>query len=492
MNPNIIIRNEKEADIDAIAAVTIAAFQSLEISNHTEQFIIEALRSAKALTVSLVAELNGRVAGHIAFSPVTIADGTRSWYGLGPVSVLPEYQRRGIGKALIGEGLVRLKELNARGCCLVGHPDYYRRLGFKNMSGLVHAGVPQEVFLALSFDGHIPQGEVIFHEAFKADGPQEGAGNDLLRDRPSPCRTMNQGKQMFAELDRINERPEVFRFYTAGDLWTDAHTSKQMLSFHLDESIDVSSRSQKFIDRSVAWIASHFSIGKETEIADFGCGPGLYATRLAKHGAHVTGIDFSERSIEYARSAAARERLNICYVNQNYLEFDTEARFDLVLMIMCDFCALSPGQRNGLLQKFHKLLTPGGSVLLDVYSLTAFDQREETATYAANLLDGFWSPNKYYGFLNTFKYEEEKVSLDKYTIIESDRSRTIYNWLQYFTPEDLAREFTQAGFSVTGLYSDVAGRAYKRKTDEFAVIAAKTNPIRSQPGQLGAESEKRP
>ena len=174
MNTRIVIRNETDADVDIISEVTIAAFKSLQISNHTEQFIIEALRAAKALTVSLVAEMDGRIIGHIAFSPVNISDGTRNWYGLGPVSVLPEYQRKGIGKALIQEGLSQLKELNAQGCCLVGHPDYYKKLGFKNLSGLVHEGVPQEAFLALSFDGHIPQGTVTFHEGFKADG-QQGA-----------------------------------------------------------------------------------------------------------------------------------------------------------------------------------------------------------------------------------------------------------------------------------------------------------------------------
>jgi len=166
----MILRNETISDIDAITEVTIAAFRTLAISNHTEQFIINSLRVAGALTISLVAEIDGRVVGHVAFSPVTISDGTRNWYGLGPVSVLPEYQRQGIGKALIREGLSRLKDMNAHGCCLVGHPDYYRKFGFKNMPGLVHEGVPQEVFFALSFDGHTPQGTVTFHDGFKADG----------------------------------------------------------------------------------------------------------------------------------------------------------------------------------------------------------------------------------------------------------------------------------------------------------------------------------
>ena len=179
MNPKIVIRDETADDAGVITEVTIAAFKTLEISNHTEQFIIAALRAAKALTVSLVAEVDGRVIGHIAFSPVTISDGTPNWYGLGPVSVLPAYQRQGIGKALIREGLSRLKEMHAQGCCLVGHPDYYGRFGFKHPAGLGHEGVPEEAFFALSFDGHIPQGTVAFHEAFTADGWPEGAGEAL-------------------------------------------------------------------------------------------------------------------------------------------------------------------------------------------------------------------------------------------------------------------------------------------------------------------------
>jgi putative acetyltransferase len=170
MKTEIVIRNETDADAGAIAGVTIAAFSTLPISNHTEQFIIGALRAANALTVSLVAELDGRVVGHIAFSPVAMSDGSLGWYGLGPVSVLPEFQRQGIGGALIREGLSRLKGLGARGCCLVGHPGYYKRFGFQNTRGLVHEGVPEDVFFAMSFDGHMPQGSVEFHEGFKATG----------------------------------------------------------------------------------------------------------------------------------------------------------------------------------------------------------------------------------------------------------------------------------------------------------------------------------
>jgi putative acetyltransferase len=170
MNLKFTIRNERPGDIASIAYVTEEAFKTLEISNHTEQFIINALRAAGALTISLVAEMDGNVIGHIAFSPVTMSDGTSDWYGLGPVSVLPDYQSQGVGKALIEEGLSRLNDINAKGCCLVGHPEYYKKFGFKNVTELVHEGVPQEVFFALSFDGNIPRGEVTFHDAFKAIG----------------------------------------------------------------------------------------------------------------------------------------------------------------------------------------------------------------------------------------------------------------------------------------------------------------------------------
>jgi putative acetyltransferase len=166
----LLIRDETDYDCAEITELTVNAFETLEISDHTEQFVVLGLRAANALTISLVAELDGRVVGHIAFSPVTLSDGTTGWYGLGPVSVLPEFQRMGIGGALIKEGLSRLKALGAKGCCLVGHPGYYGRFGFENTNEFTLAGVPSEVFFALSFEGKMPSGKVEFHKAFFATG----------------------------------------------------------------------------------------------------------------------------------------------------------------------------------------------------------------------------------------------------------------------------------------------------------------------------------
>ncbi len=278
---------------------------------------------------------------------------------------------------------------------------------------------------------------------------------------------------MFKELKEINVRPAPFQFYTADELWTDEYTARQMLQYHLNDAIDLSSRNTNFIESSVEWIVSRFGVDKHTEIADFGCGPGLYAKRLAEKEAKVTGIDFSENSLKYAKEVAAREGLDIDYVHANYLEFETDKKFDLIIMIMCDFCALSPEQRKTLLAKFSSILKPGGSVLLDVHSLNLFNQKVESATYELNQLNSFWSPEDYYCFVNTFKYEEEKVTLDKYTIIEESRTRTVYNWLQHFSKDSLQGEFEENGFKVEDFYSDVAGSSFDPETSEIAVVAKK-------------------
>ena len=164
----MLIRPETESDIQKINDITIEAFKTVQISNKTEQFIVKALRRDNALTVSLVAEIEDVVVGHVAFSPVSISDDSQGWYGLGPVSVLPNLQKQGIGTSLIEKGLSMLKDLNGKGCALVGDPNYYERFGFKNLPQLSFEGVPPEVFLALPFGKSIPVGSLKFHEGFWA------------------------------------------------------------------------------------------------------------------------------------------------------------------------------------------------------------------------------------------------------------------------------------------------------------------------------------
>lgn len=162
------IRPEQIGDADAITAVTRAAFQDHPHSDQTEHLIVAALRAAGALALSLVAEVDGQVVGHIAFSPVTIADGSPGWYGLGPISVLPGQQKLGIGTRLIETGLDLLRADQAQGCVVAGDPAYYQRFGFRHSDALTYPDLPAEYFLALPLQPNSAQGIVTYHPAFSA------------------------------------------------------------------------------------------------------------------------------------------------------------------------------------------------------------------------------------------------------------------------------------------------------------------------------------
>jgi putative acetyltransferase len=164
---NFLIRSEKPTDIKAIEQITIAAFEGRWYSDQTEHLVVDRLRKAGAMSVSLVAEMDGKVVGHVAFSVVTINGEDKGWFGLGPVSVSPELQKQGIGSKLIREGLSIIKEKGAKGCVLEGDPNYYQRFGFKNHPGLFYDSTPdQKYFMALPFYDDVPKGKVEFHQAF--------------------------------------------------------------------------------------------------------------------------------------------------------------------------------------------------------------------------------------------------------------------------------------------------------------------------------------
>lgn len=164
------IRLESPSDSEAIHRVTTAAFLTAPHTDHTEQFIVDALRAAGALTLSLVAVRGDEIMGHGAISPVAIADGTPNWYGLGPVSVLPQHQGQGIGSSLIQSALNRLKAQGAAGCVVLGDPGYYSRFGFQPLAGLMYSDGPPEYFQALAFAPPLPRGVVTYHAAFGARG----------------------------------------------------------------------------------------------------------------------------------------------------------------------------------------------------------------------------------------------------------------------------------------------------------------------------------
>lgn len=165
---NIIIRDEQVEDIEAIENLTKAAFQNAEHTSHTEHFIVNSLRNQGQLTISLVVVEDGSIIGHVAISPVQISSGEIGWYGLGPISVHPNKQGLGIGSLLMNKSLEKLKNLGAKGCVLLGDPNYYSRFGFKNNPELILPDVPSEYFQALSFSGHFAKGYVSYHKAFNS------------------------------------------------------------------------------------------------------------------------------------------------------------------------------------------------------------------------------------------------------------------------------------------------------------------------------------
>lgn len=167
---SISIRKEKPGDIQQINDVIIAAFLDAPHTNHTEQFIVKSLRDSGALTVSLVAEDTGTIVGHLALSPVTISDGSNGWYGLGPVSVIPDEQGKGTGSRLMRAAIAALKNISAGGCVLLGNPHYYRRFGFEPIDGLTFPDVPPEYFQGLLLQGSYPKGTVTYHESFLVSG----------------------------------------------------------------------------------------------------------------------------------------------------------------------------------------------------------------------------------------------------------------------------------------------------------------------------------
>ena len=278
---------------------------------------------------------------------------------------------------------------------------------------------------------------------------------------------------MFEQLVKIMARPEPFEVYTTDILWTDEHIASQMLLYHLHPEIDAASRNHKFIEQSANWIIQRFNLSEGKHVIDFGCGPGLYTQRFARSGAKVTGIDFSINSLEYARQHMKDEWLDINYVHQSYFDYEGDEKADLITMIMCDFCAMSPAQRSLMLNKFANLLNPDGKILLDAYTLHAFDKKEEGSNLVFNHMDGFWSGSPYYTFVNMFKYDDVKVSLDKYTLVEEKRTRDVYNWLQYFSREQIQKEFESAGLKIITWLGNIGGAEYDENASEFAIIAEK-------------------
>jgi SAM-dependent methyltransferase len=278
---------------------------------------------------------------------------------------------------------------------------------------------------------------------------------------------------IFGTLERYARRPEVYSRYTAPALWSSPDISEMMLRYHLDGQVDLASRRTSFIDASSEWLVTHFGLGRGSRVLDLGCGPGLYAERLARRGMAVTGVDISPRSIAYARGQAEREGLDIDYRLGDYLELEMGDQYQLATMIFCDFCALSPAQRERLLGRVFELLEPGGVFVFDVNSVAGYQTWEESSGFGPQLMDGFWSSQPYFGFSYTFKYDRDMVVLEKYVIVERERETEYFNWFQHYDTSTLEAEVQAAGLVVETVLGDVAGSPFDAGLPEFAAVARK-------------------
>ena len=280
-----------------------------------------------------------------------------------------------------------------------------------------------------------------------------------------------KGEAVFSTFSDHCRRPPPFSRYTAEELWTDPHRAQQMLKYHLDPDQDLASRNHAFIERSVGWLTERFDLGNGKRVLDLGCGPGLYSNALAQAGASVTGVDFSQSSLAFARSEAGSQGLDVDYIHGNYLDLEVPGAFDLALLIFGDFCPLGPGQRRSLLGRVKEWLRPGGLFVFDVSSLALLETVEESASYEEMAEGGFWSPDPHFVFTKRFKYPKELAYLDRYLVVESGRHREFFNWIQCYDPPGLGAELEAAGWRLGATLGNVAGDPFDPDAPFFAVIA---------------------
>ncbi len=273
---------------------------------------------------------------------------------------------------------------------------------------------------------------------------------------------------MYDLLYDISIRPEPFSRYTVKELWTRPHLARQMLSYHLSQETDLASRKVESIDCVVEWIDAQLDLS-EKSMCDLGCGPGLYTQRFESRGAIVTGVDFSARSLDHAKTQGAK---TIRYIEADYLIDNLPSGFDIVTLIYTDLCPLSPEQRKILLGRMHGMLNPGGQIVLDVAGIGSFAQKEEVTIIQDRMMGGFWAADDYVGIQRTFVYPEEYLTLDRYVIVEPEEAWQIYNWLQYFTPERIEAELQNAGFVIDQMIGDLSGVPLEPKSDFIGIVAS--------------------
>lgn len=276
---------------------------------------------------------------------------------------------------------------------------------------------------------------------------------------------------MFKSINTAVEKPPIYT-KTNTAFWNDEYISKQMLKAHLNPEFEGASRKLTFIEQSVAWIKDIVPPVEYPSLLDVGCGPGIYAEKFSNAGYQVTGIDFSKRSIDYAQNSASIKELDITYYYQDYLAMKMNAVYDFATMIYCDYGALSTTDRQILMGTVYQHLKYGGKFLLDVFSMTKYNEFQEKQTWELCHNGGFWREDEHLQLNRCYKYSDN-VTLEQTTIISDKEMVTYYLWNTYFTKETLIKEAKESGFKVCELFGDVAGQVYNKNNSTIAILLEK-------------------
>lgn len=276
-------------------------------------------------------------------------------------------------------------------------------------------------------------------------------------------------------LTKYMHKPLIFQEGKSQEaFWDNEHISKQMLEAHLNPNWDAASRNANTIESSCKWIMSSLNLNKSDKVMDLGCGPGLYCTKLSENGLQVTGIDYSKRSIEYAKEEAIRKNLSIEYVYMNYLDIDYCDEYDIATMIYCDFGVLSDESSTTVLRKIHRALKEKGYFIFDVWTTSNIELTSSFRNWSVNLNGGFWRPNSYIELVDKTYYDSQNVSLRQHIIVEEEGNISVYNlWERCYTIDSITELLNESGFEVIDVYNDLKGTEYVEGTKILGVIARK-------------------
>lgn len=268
-----------------------------------------------------------------------------------------------------------------------------------------------------------------------------------------------------------SKKPKVYTASTS-KFWDDEHISKGMLEAHLNPKWEAATRKHDFVTKSVEWIGNIASPTTYPKLLDLGCGPGLYAERLCKSGYHVTGIDYSKRSINYAIDSAKNNNMVIDYIYQDYLDIKYQEEYDVVTLIFCDYGVMSNQDRTSLLKRIYQALKPGGIFILDVFMPNKYKGRKESTEWHY-CERGFWCEKPHICLNSFYRYDDSSTMLEQTVVITKDSIECFNIWDHVFVKKELKEELQKAGFPIVDFYGDVAGDEYNADGSVMCAIAKK-------------------